>query len=108
MFCLILYACDVSDNPEGFAEHFLDIPRVPMCCNLPASPFILRSISDPLPYSCVFRWTLVCIPPGRFLSLGEGFFLNCGEPSMVLKAILVPRYVCGDISPGGVPYTLNY
>ena len=51
----------------------------------------------------MFRWILVCIPPGRFLNLGGGFFLNRGKPSMVLKAILVPHYVYGDISPGGVP-----
>ena len=28
--------------------------------------------------------------------------------SMVLKAILVLRYVYNNISPGGVPYTPNY
>ena len=104
----IFCACDVSDNPEGFAEHFLDISWVFMCYNLPASLFILRGISDFSPCLYVFRWTLVCIPLSCFLSLEGGFFLNRGEPSMVLKAILVPRYVCGDIFPGGVPYTPGY
>ena len=108
MLCLILCVYDVSDNPEGFAQRFLDIPRVPMYCNLPASLSILQGIGNPLPYSYVFRWILVCISPGRFLSLGKGFFLNYGESFMVLKAILVPRYVYGNTSPGGVPYMPNY
>ena len=76
--------------------------------NLPASPFILQGIGNPLPYPYVFRWTLVYIPPGRLLSLKKGFFLICKEPSIALKARLVPYYICGNISPGGVPYTLSY
>ena len=79
-----------------------------MCYNLPASPSILRGIGDPSPYSYVFRWTLVCIPPGRPLNLGKGFFPNCGEPSIAPKAILALRHICGNTSPGGVPYTPNY
>ena len=79
-----------------------------MCYNLPASPSILRGIGDPLPCPYIFRWTLVYIPFNRPLSLGGGFFLNREEPSMVLKAILVPRYVYGNTSPGGVPYTPGY
>ena len=35
-------------------------------------------------------------------------FLNRGEPSMVLKTILVPRHVYSDIFPGGVLYTPGY
>ena len=104
----ILCAYDVSNNPKGSAEHFLDIPRVPMCYNLPASLSTLRGIGDFSPCPYVFRWTLVRIPPGCFLNLGGGFFLNYGEPSTVLKAILVPYYVCGNTSPGGVPYTPGY
>ena len=108
MFYPILCTCDVSDNPEGFIRHFPDIPRVPMYYNLPASLSILQGIGNPLPCLYVFRWTLVYIPPNRPLNLGGGFFLNRGEPSMALKAILVPYYICGNTSPGGVPYTLNY
>ena len=108
LLCPILCVCDVSDNPEGFTEHFPDIPRVPMCYNLPASLSILQGIGDPSPYLYILQWTLVYIPPNRLLNLKGGFFLNRGEPSMALKVILVPRYVCGDISPGGVLYTLNY
>ena len=101
-------AYDVSDNPKGFAKRFLDIPWVSICYNLLASLFILQGISDLLLCLYGFRWTLVYIPPGRFLSLEKGFFPNCGEPSMVLKTTLVPHYVYGNISPGGVFYTLNY
>ena len=104
----ILYAYDVSDNPKGFVGYFLDILWVFMYYNLLVSPSILRGIGNPLPYLYVFRWILVYIPPGCPLSLGGGFFLNCGEPSMVLKAILVLYYVCGDTFPGGVPYTPGY
>ena len=101
-------AYNVSNNPKGSTEHLLDIPRVPIYCNLPASPSILQGIGDPLLYLYVFRWTLVCIPPGRFLNLGGWLFLNRGEPSIALKAILIPRYICGNISPGGVFYIPNY
>ena len=108
LLCPILCAYDVSDNPEGSVKYFLDILWVPMYYNLPASPSILRGIGDLLPYPYVFRWTLVYILPGRFLNLGGGLFPNRREPSKVLKTILVPRYVCGNIFPGGVPYTLGY
>ena len=101
-------ACDISNNPKGSIGHLLNIPRVPIYYNLPASPFILRGIGNPLPYPYVFRWILVYIPPGYPLNLGGGLFLNRGEPSMALKAILIPHYVYGNISPGGVPYTLGY
>ena len=103
-----MYACDVFNNPEGFAEYFLNILWVLMCYNLPASPSILQGIGDPLPCLYMFRWTLVRIPLGRPLSLGRGFFLNRGEPFMVLKATLVPHYICGNTSPGGVSYTPGY
>ena len=43
-----------------------------------------------------------------FFKSGKGVFLNRGEPSMALKVILVPHYIYGNISPGGVLYTLNY
>ena len=56
----------------------------------------------------MFRWTLVYIPPNRPLNLGGGFFLNRGEPSMVLKAILILYYVYNNTSPGGIPYTPGY
>ena len=79
-----------------------------MYYNLPASLSILQGISNPLPYLYVFRWTLVRIPPNRFLNLGGGFFLNRGEPSMALKTTLVSRYIYGNTSPEGVPYTLGY
>ena len=108
MLYFILYVYDVSDNPKGFTKRFLNIPQVPVCYNLPASLFILRGIGNPLPCSCVFRWILVRIPPGRFLNLGKGFFPNRGELSIAPKATLVPRYIYGNISPGDVPYTLNY
>ena len=108
MLRLILCIYNISDNPKGFAERLLDIPRVSMCCNLPASLFILQGIGDPSPCLCMFRWTLVYIPPGRLLSLGKGLFPNRREPFITLKAILVPYYICGNTFPGGVPYTLNY
>ena len=79
-----------------------------MCYNLPASLSILRGIGDLSPCLYVFRWTLVCIPPNYPLSLGGGLFLNRGELSIVLKVTLVPRYVCGNTSPGSVPYTPGY
>ena len=104
----ILCAYNVFNNPEGSAEYFPDIPWVPMYYNLLASPSILRGIGDPLPCLYVFRWTLVRIPPGRFLNLEGGFFLNRGKPSMALKATLVPHYIYGNTFPGGVPYTLSY
>ena len=56
----------------------------------------------------MFRWILVRIPLYCFLSLEGGFFLNRGELSMALKAILVPHSVYGNISPGGVLYTPRY
>ena len=79
-----------------------------MYYNLPASLFILRGIGDPSPCLYVFRWILVCIPPGRPPNLEGGFFLNRGELSMVLKAILVPRYICGNTSPESVSYAPGY
>ena len=79
-----------------------------MYYNLLASPFILRDISDPSPCSYIFQWILVRIPPNRFLNLGGGLFLNRREPFIVLKATLVPHYIYGNISPGGVPYTPGY
>ena len=108
LFCLILCAYDVSDNPEEFAENFSDVLRVPMYYNLPASPFILQGIGDPSPCLCVFQWILVYIFPGYFLSLEGGFFLNYRELSMVLKARLVLHYVYSDTFPGGVLYTPGY
>ena len=75
-----------------------------MCYNLLVSFFILQGIGDLLPCLYVFRWILVYIPLNRSLSLGGGLFLNRGEPFMVLKAILVLRYVYGNIFPPGVPY----
>ena len=72
----ILCAYDVSNNHEGYAEHLLDIPRVSMYYNLPASPFILQDIGDLSPCLYVFRWILVRISPGRFLNLGGGFFFK--------------------------------
>ena len=104
----ILCTYDISNNPESSAEHLLNIPRVPICYNLPTSLSILRGIGNPSPCPYMFRWTLVCIPPGRPLSLGGGFFPNYGEPSIFLKTILVLHYVCGNTSPGGISYTLNY
>ena len=104
----ILCTYDISDNPKGFVRHFLDIPWVPMCYNLPANLSILQGIGDPSPCLYVFRWTLIRIPLNRPLSLGGGLFPNRGEPSIVLKTILVPRYVYGNTFPGGVPYTPNY
>ena len=71
-------------------------------------PTVNRDIGDLLQYPCVFRWTLVCIPPGYLLNLGNGFFLNRGGLSMVLKTTLVPRYVYSDTSLGGVPYMPSY
>ena len=103
-----MYAYDISNNLKGFAKRFLDIPRVLMYYNLPASLSTLRGIGDPSPCLYVFRWTLVYIPPNRFLNLERGLFLNRGEPSMVLKAILVLRYIYGNTFLGGVLYTLNY
>ena len=79
-----------------------------MYYNLQASLSTLRNINNPLPYPYIFRWILIRIPPGRPLSLGRGFFLNRREPFMALKAILVPRYVYGNTSPGGVLYTPGY
>ena len=79
-----------------------------MCYNLPASLSILQGINNPSLYPYIFRWTSIYIPPGYPLNLEGGFFLYREQPSMVLKATLVPRYVCGNASPGGVPYTLNY
>ena len=99
---------DVSNNPKGFIRHFLDIPWVLMCYNLPANPSILQGIGDLSPYPYVFQWTLVRIPFNYSLNLGGGFFLNYGELSMVLKTILVLYYICGNISPGGVPNILSY
>ena len=104
----ILCAYDIFNNLKEFIKYFLNIPGVPMCYNLPASLSILRGIGDPSSCSYVFRWTLVRIPPGRLLNLEGGLFLNRGEPFITLKAILVPHYVCGDTSLGGVLYTLNY
>ena len=108
LLCPILYVYDVFNNPKGFAEYFLDVPWVLIYYNLPASLSILQGINNPLPYLYVFRWILVYIPPGRFLNLKRGFFLNCGKPFIILKVILVPHYICGNTSPGGVLYTLNY
>ena len=96
---------NIFNNPKGFTKYFLNISRVFMCYNLPASLFTLQGINNPLPYLYIFRWILVYIPPGYFLNLGRGFFLNRGEPSMILKAILILRYVYNNSSPGGVLYT---
>ena len=99
---------NVSNNPKRSTEHFLNIPWVPMYYNLLASLSILQGIGKPLPYPYIFRWILIRIPPNRPLNLGGGFFLNYKEPSMALKAILVPHYVYSNTSPGGVPYTPGY
>ena len=79
-----------------------------MYYNLLASLSILQGIGNLSPYLYIFQWTLVYIPPGRPLNLGRGFFPNRGEPSMALKATLVPHYIYSNTSPGGIPYTPGY
>ena len=108
MLCPILCAYDVFNNPKEFTKHFLDILWVPMYYNLPINLSILQSIGNPLPCLYIFRWILIRIPLNYLLNLGREFFLNRREPSTVLKATLVPRYICGNTSPEGVPYTPNY
>ena len=108
LLCPILYTYDVFNNPKRSAKYFVDIPWVSIYYNLPASPFILENISDLLPYLYTFRWTFIRIPPGRFLNLEKGFFPNRKKPSIALKAILIPYYIYGNTSLGGVPYTPNY